>query len=64
MRRLIILLRMLGCKKCKMGDRKSCKWFERGSLSEAVAAISIVVIILIIAAVLINAYCCHRHRHT
>jgi hypothetical protein len=51
-------------KKCKMGDRKSCKWFERGSLSEAAAVVSVLVIVILIVVGVIKALCCFRHRHT
>lgn len=59
-----IVAEAVAAKKCKMGDRKSCAWFERGSLSEAVAVVSVLVIVILIVVGVIKALCCFRHRHT
>jgi len=49
--------------KCRLGDSKSCKWFEPGSLSAAAAVVGAGVIVAIVVYVIVHAYCCHRHRH-
>jgi hypothetical protein len=49
--------------KCKLGDSKSCEWFEPGSTSFVLATGAIVVIVLAGIVFLTSTYCCHKHRH-
>jgi hypothetical protein len=50
-------------KKCKMGNRKSCGWFQKGSISAALAVSIVAIILIIVGAKLIILFFCHRHRH-
>merc|ERR1712022_24486 len=50
-------------RKCKLGDSKSCEWFEPGNTSFVLATGAIVVIVLAGIVFLTSTYCCHKHRH-
>jgi hypothetical protein len=58
-----IVTKAARAKKCKMGDRSSCEWFEEGSLSAAVAISTGVIVTIVIAALAFFTFCAHKHRH-